>query len=141
MEASRSSRVRGVIRRRRHRQRRHRAGHVLVATNRLPARDPAVQAESHVVLFTYDGYHLVQAKNGGGDGMGAEALAIGPWERFRMLELGSHVINGDGTRRMVALQAHNGQYVGAVGGGGSHLVAEATQIGPWEHFYLNQVSG
>ena len=105
---------------------------------------PATQqykAESHVVLFTYDGYHLVQAKNGGGDGIGAEALAIGPWERFRMLELGSHVINGGGTRRMVALQAHNGQYVGAVGGGGSHLVAEATQIGPWEHFYLNQVSG
>ena len=73
--------------------------------------------------------------------MGAEALAIGPWERFRMLELGSHVINGGGTRRVVALQAHSGQYVGAVGGGGSHLVAEAAQIGPWEHFYLNQVSG
>ncbi len=35
----------------------------------------------------------------------------------------------------------NGQYVGAVGGGGSGLIAEAAIIGPWELFYLAVLPG
>jgi len=48
------------------------------------------------------------------------------WERF-VLDLGNDNI---------ALQAHNGKYVCAEGGGGQHLIANRDQIGPWKTFVL-----
>lgn len=98
------------------------------------------EAQSTIVLMTGNG-HFVNAKNGGGDGMGADSTQIGPWERLRMFLCQTSVINGGETRRIVAFQTQNGQYVGAVGGGGSHVIAEATTVGPWELFYLDMLPG
>jgi len=97
-------------------------------------------SEATVVLEAATG-HFVRAKNGGGEGMGADGEGIGEWERFRMLDCQTVIINAGETRRLVVFQTHNGQYVGAVGGGGSHLIAEAGQVGPWETFYLNPLPG
>jgi hypothetical protein len=58
-----------------------------------------------------------------------------------MLDCQTVVINAGETRRLVVFQTQNGQYVGAVNGGGSHLIAEATQAGPWETFYLEERPG
>lgn len=96
------------------------------------------QAESTVILQAASG-HLVQAKNGGGDGMGADSGNYGAWERLRMLECETYVINAGATRRVVAFQTDDGHYVGASNGGGSHLVATATKVGPWERFYLHEL--
>lgn len=85
--------------------------------------------------------HFVRAGNGGGDGMGADGQAIGEWERLRMLECQTVIINAGETRRLVVFQTHSGHYVGAVGGGGSHLIAKAVQAGPWETFYLKALPG
>jgi hypothetical protein len=98
------------------------------------------QAESTVTLQAAT-RHFVQAKNGGGDGMSADSNNPGDWERLRMLEQGTYVINAGGTRRVVVFQTHDGHYVGAVGGGGSHLFATASQVGPWERFYLHELGG
>jgi hypothetical protein len=96
------------------------------------------ESESTVILEAATG-HLVQAKNGGGDGMGADSGNLGDWERLRMLECQTYVINAGETRRVVVFNTHDGHYVGAVGGGGSHLMATATQVGPWERFYLHEL--
>jgi hypothetical protein len=96
------------------------------------------QAESTVVFQAATG-HLVQAKGGGGDGMGADSQNLGAWEKLRMREFGTYVINAGATRRVVVFQTHDGHYVGAVGGGGSHLIAQATAVGPWEKFYLHEL--
>jgi hypothetical protein len=97
-------------------------------------------SDATVVLQVATG-HFVSAKNGGGDGMGADGQMLGPWERLRMLDCQTVVINAGETRRLVVFQTQNGQYVGAVNGGGSHLIAQATQAGPWETFYLEELPG
>ena len=84
---------------------------------------------------------FVRAANGGGDGMGADGEGIGEWERLRMLDCQTVIINAGEKRRLVVFQTHSGHYVGAVGGGGSHLIAEAVQAGPWETFYLKELPG
>jgi hypothetical protein len=96
------------------------------------------ESESTVILQAESG-HFVQAKNGGGDGMSADSGNLGDWEKLRMLECGTYVIDSGAKRRVVAFQTHDGHYVGAVGGGGSDLMATATQIGPWERFYLHEL--
>jgi hypothetical protein len=109
---------------------------------RAEFRPAANQYESQsTVLIQAATGHLVQAKNGGGDGMGADSTQAGAWERLRMFECQTVVINAGETRRLVAFQTANGQYVGAVGGGGSGLIAEAAIIGPWELFYLDVLPG
>ena len=96
------------------------------------------ESESTVAFQVATG-HFVQAKNGGGDGMGADSANLGAWEKLQMLECETYVINAGGTRRVVTFQTHDGHYVGATGGGGSHLVATATQVGPWERFYIHDL--
>jgi len=96
------------------------------------------QTESTVVFQAATG-HFVQANSGGGDGMSANSGNLGAWEKLRMLECGTYVINAGAKRRVVAFQTDDGHYVGATGGGGSHLVATASQVGPWERFYLHEL--
>lgn len=96
------------------------------------------ESESTVAFQVATG-HFIQAKNGGGDGMGADSANLGAWEKLRMLECETYVINAGGTRRVVTFQTHDGHYVGAIGGGGSHLVATATKVGPWERFYIHDL--
>lgn len=90
----------------------------------------------HQVALRVANGQFVRIKNGGGDGVGADGAAIGDWETIRMIEMGKYTVNGGSTRRLVAFQAQHGQYVGAVGGGGSHVIAQAAAIGPWETFYV-----
>lgn len=102
---------------------------------------PAVnqyEAETTVAFQVGTG-HFIQAKEGGGAGMGADSGNLGPWEKFQLLECETYVINAGATRRVVVFKTHDGHYVGAVGGGGSHLIATATQVGPWERFYLHDL--
>ncbi|HEX5336629.1 MAG TPA: hypothetical protein VFW55_12150, partial [Propionicimonas sp.] len=96
------------------------------------------QAESTVVFQAATG-HLVQANGGGGDGMSANSGNLGAWEKLRMLEFGTYVVNAGARRRVVTFQTDDGHYVGATGGGGSHLVATASQVGPWETFYVHDL--
>lgn len=93
-----------------------------------------------VVLQAATG-HFVRAANGGGEGMAADSVAFAAWERLRMRVCQTVKINAGEERQLVAFQAHSGHYVGAVGGGGSHLIAQATQVGPWELFYLEHLPG
>jgi hypothetical protein len=97
-------------------------------------------SDATVVLQSGTG-HFVRAANGGGGGMGADGEVMGEWERLRMLECQTVIINAGETRRLVVFQTHSGHYVGAVGGGGSHVIAEAVQAGPWETFYLKPLPG
>jgi hypothetical protein len=97
-------------------------------------------SDATVVLQAGTG-HFVSAKNGGGNGMGADGLGLGPWERLRMLDCQTVIINAGETRRLVVFQTQSGHYVGAVNGGGSHLIAQAIQAGPWETFYLDELPG
>jgi hypothetical protein len=83
----------------------------------------------------------VRAKNGGGDGMGADGPQRREWETFTLHGLGTYVGDKGDPLKQVALQALNGQFVGAVGGGGSHAIAEASVIGPWEQFTLTALPG
>lgn len=70
----------------------------------------------------------VVAENGGNAPLIANRTAIGAWEHFDLLELGSGI---------VALRAHaNGRYVVAESGGASPLIANRTAIGLWEKFRL-----
>jgi hypothetical protein len=73
--------------------------------------------------------------------MGADAPLRREWETFTLHGLGSYTGDSGDTLEQVALQAIHGQFVGAVGGGGSHAIAEASVIGPWEQFTLTSVDG
>ena len=68
------------------------------------------------------GYSLRAISTGSGD----------QWDTFRLVDLGG----GN-----VAIQADNGQYVCAEGGGGRELVANRSAIGPWETFALIDLGG
>jgi hypothetical protein len=58
----------------------------------------------------------------------------GSWETFRILNVDGwgDFLTGD----RVTLQAPNGQYLVAEGGGGGAVNANRSAIGPWETFVL-----
>lgn len=72
------------------------------------------------------------AENGGGNVINANRNVIGPWERFRIIDLGAG---------RVALQCVNGQYVVAEGGGGQQLRCNRGAIDVWETFRLIPLGG
>jgi hypothetical protein len=83
---------------------------------------------------TASGQYL-RALNGGGGGVTATGTAVGAWEIFTITNLDGprdEVLNGD----QVALQASNGNYLAAEGGGGGALNANRTGIGSWEKFVV-----
>lgn len=59
----------------------------------------------------------------------ATRLTVGPWETFELVEAGDN---------FVALRTFNGNYITAEGGGGSFLRTDATTIGAWEMFLLEE---
>ncbi|HZM80996.1 MAG TPA: hypothetical protein VFC19_35180, partial [Candidatus Limnocylindrales bacterium] len=70
----------------------------------------------------------VMAANAGASPLIAAATAIGPWEKFDLIDVGGGNI---------ALRAQvNGGYVCAENAGASPLIANRTAIGPWETFRL-----
>lgn len=109
-------------------------------TSRASDRDYVVPQRQYeyrrtIALQAQSG-HWVVAKNGGGDGMGADASLRREWETFTMHGLGTYTGDSGTPLQLVALQAYNGQFVGAVDGGGSHVIAQAGIAGPWEQFTL-----
>jgi dienelactone hydrolase len=69
----------------------------------------------------------VCAENAGASPLVANRAAVGPWERFDLVDLGAGA---------VALRAHtNNQYVCAENAGASPLVANRAAVGPWETFH------
>ncbi|MAF33091.1 MAG: matrixin family metalloprotease [Desulfobacterales bacterium] len=77
-----------------------------------------------ISLRAYNGQYLI-AEGGGGDLVYANRDAIGAWEKFELVDLGSN---------MIALKAYNGQYLVAEGGGGDLVYANRDAIGTWEKF-------
>jgi len=67
----------------------------------------------------------VSADGGGGGRVMANSTAIGPWETFKLVDLGNDT---------VAIQTYSGQYVGTVNQGGREVVASSAVVGPWETF-------
>lgn len=72
------------------------------------------------------------AEGGGGSVINANRNGIGPWEVFRLVDLGGG---------SVALQCSNGQYVVAEGGGGRELLCNRNAIGGWEIFARIDLGG
>ncbi len=83
---------------------------------------------STIALETDRGRFLC-AELGGGRELVANRTAIGPWERFTLVQIGGRI----------ALKTYNGHYVCAEAGGGRELVADRTAIGPWELFTVEVV--
>jgi hypothetical protein len=72
--------------------------------------------------------NFVSADNAGASPLIANRTAIGPWEQFDEMDLGSGNI---------ALRAHaNGNIVSADNAGASPLIANRTAVGQWETFGL-----
>lgn len=95
--------------------------------NRYPVAPPPCTTCPPVALRAANGQWWV-AEGGGGGVVNANRNAIGPWEVFRLVDLGG----GN-----VALQCANGQYMVAEGGGGREVLCNRNAIGSWETFFLN----
>jgi hypothetical protein len=68
---------------------------------------------------------FVVAEGGGGSIVNANRDLPGPWEHFKVVDLGYGI---------VALQTGNGNYLTAEHGGGREVVANRSEIGAWERF-------
>jgi hypothetical protein len=86
-------------------------------------------AATHVVSFrSHANNMIVTADNAGASPLIANRTAIGPWEQFDEIDLGSGNI---------ALRAHaNSNIVTADNAGASPLIANRTAVGQWETFGL-----
>ncbi|MGN9812402.1 S8 family serine peptidase [Micromonospora sp. BQ11] len=72
--------------------------------------------------------NIVVAESAGTKPLIARATALGPWEKFDVVDAGSG---------HVALRARiNGRYVVAESAGTKPLIARATAVGPWEKFQI-----
>ncbi len=92
-----------------------------------------------IALIANNGSHLV-AEGGGGREVLANRGAIGPWETFRLFNKtrpGEEPRHGDS----VVLQAWNGRWVSAAGGGGGSVNAELGWIEASTTFTIERVSG
>ena len=90
-----------------------------------------------LTLQAQTGNFLV-AENGGGTFVGANRTAIGPWERFVIIDSnGGDLLHND----VINLRAANGQFVVAENGGGSVVNANRDVAGPWEAFHLLNLDG
>ncbi|MDT0319015.1 glycosyl hydrolase family 95 catalytic domain-containing protein [Streptomyces millisiae] len=94
----------------------------------------APRATTVISLRARANNQYVCADDAGASALIANRTAIGPWERFDLIDL------GDGN---VALRSHaNNQYVCAENGGAAALIANRTAIGVWETFQrVNNANG
>ncbi|QSQ28144.1 peptidase M12 [Pyxidicoccus parkwayensis] len=90
-----------------------------------------------ITLRSSGGYYMV-AEGGGGGTVNANRTAVGPWERFRLVDRnGFELQTGD----LVNLQTVNGNYLMAVNGGGSGVTASPTAPGDYETFRIWKIAG
>jgi hypothetical protein len=96
-----------------------------------PGLPPATQSLS---ITARANQRYVCAENGGGNPLIADRDAVGDWESFQLVDLGS----GN-----VALKSLiNSRYVTADNAGDSPLIANRTSVGPWETFqWINLPNG
>ena len=94
-----------------------------------PSPSPSVPPlPSTVSLRAYANNKYVVAENNGNDPLIANRGAVGPWEKFDLIDLGNDKI---------ALRAQaNGRYVCAENQGNAPLIANRDAIGSWERFTL-----
>ena len=97
-----------------------------------------IQAQQYEVSFRSNNGQYVVAENGGGGIVNANRVAIGPWERFVIVDLnGGALQNGD----IVNIKSVNGLFLVAEGGGGQTLNANRPAAGPWERFRILRLGG
>lgn len=88
-----------------------------------------------VHLRTPGGTYLV-AEGGGGREVKADRRAASEWETFIIRKKSVGTGNLIGFNEPITLQAHNGQYVAAEGGGGGAVNANRPKADLWETFQL-----
>ncbi|RKG66062.1 M12 family metallopeptidase, partial [Corallococcus terminator] len=82
--------------------------------------------------------HYVVAEGGGGAIVNANRVAVGPWERFQLVDLDGNELNsGD----LVQLQTINGNFVQATNGGGSTVDSLSVAPGTWQTFRMWKMTG
>src|SRR5688572_15514112 len=92
-----------------------------------------------IALTTQNGSYLV-AEGGGGREVLANRYAVGPWETFRLF---NRTRPGQAPHHedQVVLQAWNGRFVTAAGGGGGAVHAELAWIEAATTFTIERVAG
>ena len=82
--------------------------------------------------------HYVVAEGGGGGIVNANRVAVGPWERFQLVDLdGNGLVSGD----FVQFQTINGNFVQATNGGGSTVDSLSMAPGTWQTFRMWKMTG
>jgi hypothetical protein len=98
--------------------------------------------KSNCTFKTADGHYVTAVNSGGLTGLGqppfdvihTDAVRVGSWETFTLVD------SGDGTH--YGIQAFDGHYLTAVGGGGRTtdvIHSDATQLQGWEKFTVTKV--
>ncbi len=86
--------------------------------------------------------HYVTAEGGGGGQLNVDRRVPVAWETFRFFATGDLTTAARFIRTVnVSLQANNGLYVAAEGGGGGVLNANRTGVGAWERFTVVSLGG
>jgi hypothetical protein len=102
----------------------------------------ATPTRTNCTFKTADGHYLTAVNSGGLTGLGqpsfdvmhTDAVRVGSWETFTLVDA------GDGTH--YGIQAFDGHYLTAVGGGGRTtdvIHSDATQLQGWEKFTVTKV--
>ena len=103
----------------------------------LVFRQSAV-AQQYTVSFQAANGKYVVAEGGGGGRVNADRDAIGPWEKFTLIDLnGGILVDGD----EVNIKSINGLFVVAEDGGGGVVNADRELAGPWEKFIIRRTIG
>ncbi|AKF85068.1 hypothetical protein MFUL124B02_08830 [Myxococcus fulvus 124B02] len=93
---------------------------------------------SRTITLRASSGHYVVAEGGGGAIVSANRVAVGPWERFQLVDLdGNELRTGD----LVQLQTINGNFVQASGGGGTTVDSLSTAPGAWQTFRMWKMAG
>jgi hypothetical protein len=98
--------------------------------------------KTNCTFKTADGHYVTAVNSGGLTGLGqppfdvihTDAVRVGSWETFTLVD------SGDGTH--YGIQAFDGHYLTAVGGGGRTtdvIHSDATQLQGWEKFTVTKV--
>ncbi|MHA3019774.1 fascin domain-containing protein [Mycobacterium sp. BMJ-28] len=102
----------------------------------------APTTKTNCTFKTADGHYVTAVNSGGLTGLGqpsfdvmhTDAVRVGSWETFTLVD------SGDGTH--YGIQAFDGHYLTAVGGGGRTtdvIHSDATQLQGWEKFTVTKV--
>ncbi|QSQ18305.1 peptidase M12 [Myxococcus landrumensis] len=93
---------------------------------------------SRTITLRASSGHYVVAEGGGGANVNANRVAVGPWERFQLVDLdGNELKTGD----LVQLQTVNGNFVQASNGGGTTVDSLSTAPGTWQTFRMWKMAG